>query len=1364
LDNNSIQIKLKEVAFMINKLYKLIILIGICIVALITVILFVKSKQSVPAFQRIESASEFSSEAKDRDEYFFRLLRDPATNQIPKNIRRRELEFAKSLSEKNKLNKVSNSMSLDWKEAGPNDVGGRTRALAVDITNSNNIIAGGISGGIWKSTDKGQTWKFKSTTSQLLSVTSIAQDPRSGQTNTWYYCTGEYTSNSANDQGYRAYFSGDGLFKSTDNGETWNQLQSTTSPDPTKWDGDFDYCSKVVVNKTGSVFVAVNATGIFRSTDGGNSWTLVLGATNEHIYSDVTVASDGTVLAIISSPYQGGNAQTAPGIYKSINDGVGWTNITPNSFPTDHMRSVLGSAPSNPNILYVLIHAGDLQNGREDIRFFKINIANGSSEDRSNNLPDFSADGGVASKNGFYTSQGDYDMAIAVKPDDENFVLISGTCLFRSTDAFATKLTDKKNGWIGGYNEVTFGYPNFHPDIHSFAFDPSNSNSMWWGNDGGLTFTNDIRNTSYQDYFPWESKNNGYNVTQFYQCALADQPNDNRLVGGAQDNGSPFFTFDGTTISKSTDVSSGDGAYAYLGKNFAYSSSQKGSIIRINYDNNGKPDESLGWTAVYPKNAQNQLFVTPYAVDPADENVMYYPSANTLWRNNQLESIPNYLQDGTDVGWIQLNVNVPQGYLISTLTVSKSPAHVLYYALSSDQDAPKIYRLDNANTQNSQGNEISIPTAPQGAYVHNIAVNPDDANEIIIVMSNYNIVGLYRSTNGGQSYDPIEGNLEGTQQNPGPSLRAASILPTSNGNLYLVATSIGVFSTSQLNGNLTNWAQEGANEIGNVVVNYIVTRKSDGKIVAATHGRGMWVTNLGSTGSNAIATVDVQSLHIESKPGLFGTNRFTLSNTGGANLNYTISANAKSSAALSGNIGFINVLQKPIPSGLKFSNNKTGNLPLTSGDNFNYKLNKISPPKTFGNDVLVLDDGNATSDDFLGFGDGSDFTWINEFDLGSKDFSMDSFDFFMRTENAFTNTVYVAVMDDSFTKLAEGYVSLNLSSQGDWFTITLTPALNFSAGKTFYVLVQSYLNGINYPAGVDKNGLLTGKSFYLDASNNSLVNINTISGFTNGAFLIRAVGTLSGGTGNQPPNAVAQVSKTNAQVGESITFDASSSYDNDGQIVQYSWDFGDQTNSSQKIDNHTYNQANTYTYTLTVKDDKGAIGQTQGQIIVSGTGGNRLTTDPQNGTLAPNSSIQITVKFDASGLPEGNYQGQVMVNSNGGNIDIPVDILVSNNAVDVKQQKEIPNAFSLDQNYPNPFNPTTIIRYSIPEQQHVKIIIYNMNGQEVKDLVNSYQEAGAYEISWNGKNDIGALVASGVYLCVLNSENYSGTKKMVFMK
>ena len=83
-------------------------------------------------------------------------------------------------------------MDLGWKEAVQYDVGGRTRALAIDINDPNTIIAGGVSGGIWKSTDKGATWQMKSTTSQVLSVTSIAQDPRNGQTNNWYYATGEF--------------------------------------------------------------------------------------------------------------------------------------------------------------------------------------------------------------------------------------------------------------------------------------------------------------------------------------------------------------------------------------------------------------------------------------------------------------------------------------------------------------------------------------------------------------------------------------------------------------------------------------------------------------------------------------------------------------------------------------------------------------------------------------------------------------------------------------------------------------------------------------------------------------------------------------------------------------------------------------------------------------------------------------------------------------------------------------------------------------------------------------------------------------------------------------------------------------------
>ena len=84
-------------------------------------------------------------------------------------------------------------------------------------------------------------------------------------------------------------------------------------------------------------------------------------------------------------------------------------------------------------------------------------------------------------------SQTGYNLTLAIKPDDENFVMIGATSLFRSTNGFATKPNNAKLDWIGGYHPTYFGYPNFHPDIHSYSFDPNNPNAMWWGHDGGLS-------------------------------------------------------------------------------------------------------------------------------------------------------------------------------------------------------------------------------------------------------------------------------------------------------------------------------------------------------------------------------------------------------------------------------------------------------------------------------------------------------------------------------------------------------------------------------------------------------------------------------------------------------------------------------------------------------------------------------------------------------------------------------------------------------------------------------------------------------------------------------------------------------------
>ena len=807
---------------------------------------FINPSKNVLGTKKIKAISEKEESAeseKGRDEYFFRMLRDPKTNRIPASIRHNELGFAKKINESGQFLRKSENVNLNWKEAGPNDVGGRTRALAVDVTNPNVIIAGGVSGGIWKSTDNGASWKLKSSPSTILSVTSIAQDTRPGFTNIWYYSTGELGGNSGNDLGFTAYFSGDGIYRSNDNGDTWQVLPNTFSSNTTVYNSPFEYTLKIIVNPVnGAIFVASDYFGIYRSTDGGNSFSLVLGGINEHRYSDVAAASNGNLIAVISDPGNTAIPKDQPGVYKSNDNGKTWNDITPGNYPQTSQRGVLAIAPSNSNIAYLLLYTKDnTTESKEDVRFYKFNIAAGSSEDRSNNLPSFGRYGGTLS------TQNSYDMAIAVKPDDENFVLIAGTCLFRSFDGFATQSLDSLETWIGGYGPFDSEYPNFHPDVHSYAFDPTNPNKMWWGTDGGLSYTTNISNTSYTKNFPWLDKNNGYNVTQFYSIAISDVAGDNRIMGGTQDNGTQYFTFNGTNTSASSDVSGGDGAYSYFEKDFAYTSSYLGTIFRLGYDVHGNPD-GYNWSSIKPIGAANQLFINPFVIDPNDEDVMYYPAGNVLWRNNKLSQIPKYNQDSTSIGWTKLdNLKVPASYLISTIAVSKTPANILYYAASyadytsNNPGVPKIFKLTNSATATSGAADISIPVAQPGSYVHNIAVNPDDGNEILVVMSNYNIIGLYHSDNGGQSYTAIEGNLVGDAQNPGPSMRCASILPGNNGSTYFVATSIGLFSTSALGGNNTTWIQEGQNIMGNVIVNYVVSRKSDGRVVAGTHGRGAFV-------------------------------------------------------------------------------------------------------------------------------------------------------------------------------------------------------------------------------------------------------------------------------------------------------------------------------------------------------------------------------------------------------------------------------------------------------------------------------------------------------------------------------------------
>ena len=829
----------------------ILIAVGCALIGLFIYLSTASSHQPSLSGETVSSLPPQKASKAARWSYVFNMLRNPESNEIPKGIRHRELQHARSIRNDALFKAQTEQENINWFEIGPSDVGGRTRAFAIDMENPDRMIAGGVSGGLWESTNGGASWSPLNLDGGNLSVTYIAQDPRPGNRNTWYYASGEFSGNSASDPGRAAPYFGSGLYKSTDNGQTWDLLPAATSRNINRFDSPFDFVNRIAISPvTGTLFVAANALGIYRSADGGQDFGPdladfpfpgpVIGGVNEHDWSDVAVNDNGVVLATLSSEGSG-SSRNAPGVYISTDDGLTWQNITPSTFPNGHDRSIVAFAPSDQDIAYVFTSTGTTRNGREDVRLHRINVSNRTSTNLSGNLPTLSEAGNI-------DTQGGYNMALAIKPDDPNFILLGGTNVYRSRNGFSSSVVERTDFWIGGYDAVSdrfVNYENHHPDQHLYVFDPTDPDRLWTATDGGLYVTNDI---TVPNEVNWIDRNMGYNVTQFYTVALASQAQDARIAGGSQDNGTPFMRLD-DLIAGSRNISVGDGTHLYFAEAAAYVGFQNGAILKLAYNAEDTPVIG-GFSFIQPQEANGQIFVNPFEVDPNNEDVMYYPSGSQLWRHNSLSSLRGGQTDseGTTEGWSRI-LAIPTVALrdISAIAVSRQPAHILYYGASdtraNNPAAPQVFRLENATTANGTAVEsIPLPSSvPEGAYVADIAVHPEDANEILVVLSNYDIIGLYHSTNGGRSYSAVEGNLEGNSTNPGPSLRAATILPMGSETRYFVGTSTGLYSTTDLDGSSTIWTPEAESVMGNAVVWDVASRTSDNLVAAATHGRGLFI-------------------------------------------------------------------------------------------------------------------------------------------------------------------------------------------------------------------------------------------------------------------------------------------------------------------------------------------------------------------------------------------------------------------------------------------------------------------------------------------------------------------------------------------
>lgn len=564
-----------------------------------------------------------------------------------------------------------------------------------------------------------------------------------------------------------------GLWKSTNGGQTWNHLGSTLN-------SNFHYCQKIMVTSSGTVLVATR-TGLYRSSNGGTSWTRVLGGSGVSLTTyDIEIAANGNIFV-----------STFGGVHSSTNDGVSFTTLAALPIPAERIE--LACAPSNTNYIYALVEAGNQVSG------ILLSTNQGVSWQVRSEPND--ADPGISASD-FSRNQAWYDLAIAVDPNNEDALMVGGVDLFKSMDAGGT--WTQISHWYGG-----FSFQDVHADQHIIIYEPGNSNVVYFGNDGGVYRS---ANASLANPII-TSKENNYRTLQFYACAMHPSTGSYHFLAGAQDNGSHRFT--NNAINNTTEVTGGDGAFCHIDQNqptYQYTSYVYNNFRRSTNGGNSFSSINAGNTG---------RFINPSDYDN-DANIMYSAhNSGQFLRWNDPQSGSTFQA-----------YNVGFGGRASAVTCDPNTVNRVYFGI----DNGRVYRIDNAHSTSPSGSLINASAGMPTAYISCIATEEGNANHLLVTYSNYGVNSVWETTNGGSSWQSVEGNL------PDMPIRWAIFNPH-NGDQALLATELGVWSTDNLNGGATQWGSSNSG-LANCRVDMLQTRTSDNLVIAATHGRGLFSSDV----------------------------------------------------------------------------------------------------------------------------------------------------------------------------------------------------------------------------------------------------------------------------------------------------------------------------------------------------------------------------------------------------------------------------------------------------------------------------------------------------------------------------------------
>ena len=685
--------------------------------------------------------------------------------------------YSNAIGWKKEQQQRSNAAVL-WEFAGPTNVGGRITDIEIPNDQAETYYVGTASGGVFKTTDGGSNWLPIFDDQEILSIGDI--EISENNTETIWVGTGE-----VNAGGGSLAYDGNGVFKSTNGGITWQSKGLPNVGSISKIVIDPDNDDAIFVSAMGPLFRNDTNRGVYKSVDGGDTWEQKLFVSDSTGIIDMAIhPTNGDIIYAASwerirrPQYRHYGGETSR-LYRSLDGGDTWIEMTNGlpSLPSEKGRISIAISQSNPEVLY-----SRYADATGNIQGVYKTVDGGDVWTEVN--------GSGLQNVGFHW----WFRGVVIDPDDENIIY--------NVDFNVQKSTDGGANWSPAF-------PGAHVDQHALAFNRMVPGAVILGNDGGVYYSADDGASYLKDV--------SLPITQFYRVHV-DAQNDAKVYGGAQDNNTIRTTTG--SVDDWTAIYGGDGFQSLVDPTntaVIYALSQRGNLGKS--INNGA-NFSGAMNGISGSDRKN--WDTPIVMDPFDSQILYY-GANRLYKTTNAAgnwtAISPDLTNGSGGG------NLTFGTIIS---ISVSPIDTSTIYVGTDDGNVWI-------TNNGGGNWTNVSASLPNRWVTKVLASRSDLNTVYVTFSGYRYGEdnghVYKSDDNGSNWTDISSGL--------PDIPVNDILEDVYGNLFL-GTDIGVLASPDQG---ANWSVLGEN-LPSVVVTDMHIHEASEYLYIGTYGRSMYKLDL----------------------------------------------------------------------------------------------------------------------------------------------------------------------------------------------------------------------------------------------------------------------------------------------------------------------------------------------------------------------------------------------------------------------------------------------------------------------------------------------------------------------------------------